>query len=76
MRPNYFDFGKYQSRRECNLCREVVETLRTVIAELRLWRARVRERRELAALDHVMMRDIGVTPAEITRECNKPFWRG
>jgi uncharacterized protein YjiS (DUF1127 family) len=35
----------------------------------------VRERHELATLDHRMRRDIGVTSSEIDAECNKPFWR-
>jgi uncharacterized protein YjiS (DUF1127 family) len=51
------------------------ELLRRVVTFVRLWRARVRERQELAGLDHRMQRDIGVTPSEIARECNKPFWR-
>jgi uncharacterized protein YjiS (DUF1127 family) len=39
------------------------------------WRKRVRERRELAALDHRAQRDIGVTPSEVAHEANKPFWK-
>lgn len=41
----------------------------------RAWRRRVRDRRELAALDYRMQRDIGVTPDEIAHEVGKPFWR-
>ena len=36
MRPNFFDFEKYGSTRECGVCREMVETLWTVATELRL----------------------------------------
>ena len=46
-----------------------------VLAVLATWRARLRERRELATLDRRMQRDIGVTPSEIAHEVNKPFWR-
>jgi uncharacterized protein YjiS (DUF1127 family) len=40
------------------------------------WRRRVRERRELASLDHRTIRDLGISPTEIQFEANKPFWRG
>lgn len=45
------------------------------VALCRTWRNRIRERRELAALDALMQRDIGVTPSEVAGEINKPFWR-
>jgi len=51
------------------------EALRAAVALIRLWCRRSRERNQLAALDHRMQRDIGVTPSEIARECGKPFWR-
>ncbi|WP_035694283.1 DUF1127 domain-containing protein [Azospirillum halopraeferens] len=38
------------------------------------WRRRSRERRELDALDDVMLRDIGLTRCDITHEVRKPFW--
>jgi uncharacterized protein YjiS (DUF1127 family) len=75
MRPYYFDFDKDRSRPECSPCRELAELLETAAALWRRWLKRVRERRELAGLDHKMQRDIGVTPGEIEAECRKPFWR-
>ena len=42
---------------------------------LREWRQRSRGRRELAALDERMLRDIGLSQADVWREINKPFWR-
>ncbi len=42
---------------------------------LRLWLARIRERRELATLSAHELRDIGITPAEVFWETAKPFWR-
>jgi len=36
----------------------------------------VRQRRELANLDHRMLRDIGAALGDVSRECSKPFWRG
>jgi uncharacterized protein YjiS (DUF1127 family) len=44
-------------------------------ARLRRWRARVRERRSLAAMDERLLRDIGITRLDRARECAKPFWR-
>lgn len=38
------------------------------------WLARSRQRRDLAALDAHLLRDIGVTPGEAAREAAKPFW--
>jgi len=39
------------------------------------WRRRSRDRAQLAMLDDRMLRDIGITRADVWRECNKPFWR-
>ncbi len=81
MRPNFFDFepyrfrGPYRPRGECSACWALVELAQAGAALLRQWLKRVHERGELARLDPAIMRDIGVTPSEIARECNKPFWR-
>ena len=39
------------------------------------WRSRSRDRAKLAMLDDRMLRDIGVTRADVMYECDKPFWR-
>jgi uncharacterized protein YjiS (DUF1127 family) len=39
------------------------------------WRARSRERHALSQLDDRMLRDIGLTRADVHREATKPFWR-
>ena len=39
------------------------------------WRGRARMRRELARLDHRMMRDLALNPGDIEFEISKPFWR-
>ena len=49
--------------------------LRRLIALLRCWRDRARERRILARLDDRLLADIGITRLEQARECEKPFWR-
>ena len=42
---------------------------------LLLWRQRRRERLELAALSDYILKDIGVTRADIEGEFRKMFWR-
>ncbi|HUL08500.1 MAG TPA: DUF1127 domain-containing protein [Candidatus Acidoferrum sp.] len=39
------------------------------------WYLRVRERRHLRALDDHMLKDIGVTRADVEFEVQKHFWR-
>jgi uncharacterized protein YjiS (DUF1127 family) len=41
-----------------------------------LWVERVRQRRALADLDDRLLRDIGLTRADVWLEIKKPFWRG
>ena len=40
-----------------------------------LWHQRVRQRRQLACLSDRMLRDIGLTRADVFAESSKPFWR-
>jgi uncharacterized protein YjiS (DUF1127 family) len=42
---------------------------------VRRWRQRARDRTALARLDSRMLRDIGLTPSDVMREINRPFWR-
>ncbi len=51
------------------------DVLGSMFETLREWRRRARGRAELAALDHRMLRDIGLTPADAKFLANKPFWR-
>ena len=39
------------------------------------WSARSRQRRDLAGLNDVLLRDIGLTSRDVEREITKPFWR-
>jgi uncharacterized protein YjiS (DUF1127 family) len=50
-------------------------TLSRIAATLHEWLRRRRDRAELATLDERMLRDIGVSRAEVLHEINKPFWR-
>lgn len=38
------------------------------------WQERARQRRQLLELDDRMLKDIGVTRADVDREIAKPFW--
>jgi len=40
------------------------------------WRERSRQRRTLHRLDDRMLRDIGLSRADVEYEASKPFWRG
>jgi len=42
---------------------------------LAVGRERRRQRNALARLDHRMLRDIGLTAADVEGEVTKPFWR-
>ena len=47
----------------------------SVVATLRAWRQRLRERDQLARLDDRMLSDIGLTRADAEYLASKPFWR-
>jgi Uncharacterized conserved small protein len=36
---------------------------------------RHRQRHSLAALDDRLLRDVGLSRVDVSRECEKPFWR-
>ena len=40
-----------------------------------LWAERARQRRQLAELDDYMLRDIGLTRADVASEIRKAFWQ-
>ena len=42
---------------------------------LLIWYDRSRERQALLALDDHLLRDIGLSQADVWREGQKPFWR-
>jgi uncharacterized protein YjiS (DUF1127 family) len=39
------------------------------------WQERARQRRHLRSLDNHMLRDIGLSRADVEGEAGKPFWR-
>ena len=52
-------------------CRVTGRVLATITRALE----RSRQRRALSRLSEAMLRDIGLTRSDATRECEKPFWR-
>jgi uncharacterized protein YjiS (DUF1127 family) len=61
------------------LSRALAETLATLPSRLfdRLltWQERAEQRQYLARLDDWMLRDIGLSRADVASETDKPFWR-
>lgn len=49
--------------------------LARVLATLREWRRRIRDREQLARFDERMLQDIGLTRADAEFLGDKPFWR-
>jgi uncharacterized protein YjiS (DUF1127 family) len=39
------------------------------------WQERLRQRRHLEALDDRLLKDIGLSRADVRREVDKPFWQ-
>lgn len=56
------------SRRRPGLATRIFEALLT-------WQQRQAERRHLAMLDDYLLRDVGLSRADVEQESSKPFWR-
>ena len=53
----------------------VMAMLVRLVEVLQDWRDRARQRHHLAMLDHHMLRDIGLSSADVEHETDKPCWR-
>ena len=53
----------------------IASEMTTVLRTLRLWAGRHRQRRQLAALDAHLLKDIGLTREQARAVADKPFWR-
>jgi uncharacterized protein YjiS (DUF1127 family) len=47
-----------------------------MLSSLLDWQSRAGERHRLATLDDHMLKDLGLTRADVEHEVRKPFWRG
>jgi uncharacterized protein YjiS (DUF1127 family) len=54
---------------------DLVPVLDRVIEAPIAWLERMRERRQLAGLNDDMLKDIGVSRADVEHVVEKPFWR-
>ncbi|MCP5419061.1 MAG: DUF1127 domain-containing protein [Gammaproteobacteria bacterium] len=45
------------------------------LATVGVWYERSRQRRALQGLDDYLLKDIGISRADVYREATKPFWR-
>ncbi len=53
----------------------LADLARQPFAALLAWQARVSERAHLRALDDRLLKDMGLSRADVAREAAKPFWR-
>lgn len=47
----------------------------TLVQRIVTWMERARQRQALLALDDWVLRDIGLSRADVVREGDKPFWQ-
>jgi len=47
-----------------------------IVDQLATWRQRAADRQHLQTLDDGMLRDIGLSRADVETEISRPFWRG
>lgn len=50
--------------------------LDAMVNTLLTWQRRHKDRMHLMSLDDRLLRDIGISYADVDREASKPFWRG
>ena len=63
-RPTAASFGKFS-----------IEAAARALRTLLIWQERDRQRHALAQLDARMLKDIGLSRAEVALELRKPFWQ-
>jgi uncharacterized protein YjiS (DUF1127 family) len=54
---------------------EIVRRLARLGSRVLDWHDRALQRRRLADLEPWLLRDLGLTPADVRRESAKPFWQ-
>jgi uncharacterized protein YjiS (DUF1127 family) len=54
---------------------DIAARARRAFSALLAWQERAAMRRGLARMDDRLLRDIGLTRADVRRELGKPFWR-
>jgi uncharacterized protein YjiS (DUF1127 family) len=72
---SYIESGRRYHRRTGISTNSPATLARNIVAMVRIWRARARVRRELAALSARELQDMATCWSSIADEVNKPFWR-
>lgn len=67
-RPDVAEGCRAEKKTPIRLFARLLETLEC-------WHQRTRQRTALAELDDRLLKDIGLTRADVAREIRKPFWR-
>jgi uncharacterized protein YjiS (DUF1127 family) len=67
-----FDLAWCLARRRVS---DLAVWLRCAADLLLIWHERARQRRQLSSLNDHMLRDLGLTRADVMAETSKPFWR-
>lgn len=49
--------------------------VRGLVDQIALWEDRATSRHRLGQIDDWMLKDVGLTRADVARESGKPFWR-
>jgi uncharacterized protein YjiS (DUF1127 family) len=52
-----------------------IHAVQRAVDLLLIWQQRARDRQQLQSLSDHMLRDIGLTRADVFLEASKPFWR-
>jgi uncharacterized protein YjiS (DUF1127 family) len=55
--------------------RSWADGVQRLVTLLLTWQQRARDRHQLQSLSDYMLRDIGLTRADVFAEASKPFWR-
>ena len=70
-------FGAYDGPRRptaASFGEILLEAATRAVGTLLTWQERDRQRRALAQLDARMLKDVGLSQAEVAMELRKPFW--
>jgi uncharacterized protein YjiS (DUF1127 family) len=70
------EIGQRRHRQPGTSIDALTALVRGTVSTARIWRARARDRRELAARSERELRDMGTCWSEVANEVSKPFWRG
>ncbi len=70
-------FGPHAGARLPNAAafgQSIVEAIARLFEAVLIWQERAKQRRALAQLDARMLKDLGLSRADVEREVRKPFW--